>query len=187
MTEEHTGPTRPWPCRYCKAGPNEPCRRASGWMLTQPHRVRSNNPTQRWRDLTPTPVDAESERATKVLPKYVWEKVEFTSHCWTWLGAANNKGYGSVWHGGRSLSTHKLSYELLVGPVPDGLQLDHLCLNKLCLKPAHLEPVTPKQNVNRHHIAKFGCASGPNTDDPTYVPCGTFEPVWSAARSVPIL
>jgi HNH endonuclease len=164
-----TDSARPWPCPYCRARANERCRHGNGWQMAKPHGSRLD-PPKRWRNFDPIPVDEQSERAIRILPKNVWSRIEFTAHCWTWRGAANGKGYGSVGHEGRTWSTHKLVYELLVGPVSEGLQIDHLCLNKRCCNPDHLEPVTPKQNANRYHIAKYGCASGRETDDPTYAP-----------------
>lgn len=69
--------------------------------------------------------------------------------CWIWTGAVQGKGYGSVGHQKRIWSSHKLAYTLLVGPVPEGLTLDHLCRNKLCCNPAHLEAVTNLENIRR--------------------------------------
>jgi hypothetical protein len=80
--------------------------------------------------------------------------------CWNWDGAVTSSGYGAVAHNGRTHSTHKLAYELLVGPVPDGLQIDHLCRNKLCCNPAHLEPVTGQENIRRRQVAIYGEPQG---------------------------
>lgn len=71
------------------------------------------------------------------------------SGCWLWTGAKASNGYGSVSHGGSIHSAHRLVYRLLVGDVPDGLQLDHLCRTPSCVHPMHLEPVTPLVNVQR--------------------------------------
>lgn len=65
--------------------------------------------------------------------------------CWPWLGAIAPSGYGRV----HSRWAHRLSYEFLVGPIPAGLDIDHLCRNRLCVNPAHLEPVTRLVNVRR--------------------------------------
>lgn len=75
--------------------------------------------------------------------------------CWTWTGAVQSKGYGSFGYEGRTWSSHKLAYVLLVGPVPDGLELDHLCLNQLCCNPWHLEPVTGTENRRRARLARY--------------------------------
>lgn len=79
--------------------------------------------------------------------------------CWIWTGAHTSKSYGSASHEGRVWSAHKLAYTLLIGPVPDGLQLDHLCRCKSCCNPAHLEPVTARMNLLRA-VRKESCVRG---------------------------
>lgn len=69
--------------------------------------------------------------------------------CWEWLGAKITEGYGSFHLNGRQHGAHRVAYELLVGEIPAGLQLDHLCRNHGCVNPAHLEPVTPRENTLR--------------------------------------
>lgn len=69
--------------------------------------------------------------------------------CWLWTGHRTSGGYGGVALSGRSLRAHRVAYELLVGPIPEGLQLDHLCRVRLCVNPDHLEPVTQTENVRR--------------------------------------
>lgn len=81
--------------------------------------------------------------------------------CWTWTGAATSRGYGSASHQGVVWSTHRLAYDILREPIPDGLQIDHLCKNKLCCNPAHLEAVTGKVNCERTDAAqKTRCVHG---------------------------
>lgn len=75
--------------------------------------------------------------------------------CWEWLAARASISVGGVGYGrfdageGRSRQAHRYAYETLVGPIPEGLQLDHLCRNTLCVNPSHLEPVTPRVNYRR--------------------------------------
>lgn len=68
--------------------------------------------------------------------------------CWEWQGAITAAGYGAHMGAG----AHRFAYEDIVGPIPDGLQLDHLCNNKACVNPWHLEPVTPLVNTHRMMI-----------------------------------
>lgn len=69
--------------------------------------------------------------------------------CWEWQAAKNREGYGSFGLRGKMRSAHRVSYELFVGPIPAGLQIDHLCRNPSCVRPDHLEPVTPRENTMR--------------------------------------
>lgn len=71
--------------------------------------------------------------------------------CWEWIGPRKWNNYGQpVVYDGRRLSPHVLVYELLVGPVPDGLELDHIgCDNPPCVNPGHLKPVTTRENILR--------------------------------------
>lgn len=66
--------------------------------------------------------------------------------CWVWQSADNGTGYGVKWANGRQGVAHRWMYEKLVGPIPEGLQLDHLCRNRKCVNPEHLEPVTNREN-----------------------------------------
>lgn len=78
-----------------------------------------------------------------------WEKVDKSGDCWTWTAYLKPDGYGFVKFGGRCQQAHRVAYELLVGPIPDGLEIDHRCRNRACVNPAHLEPVTHLVNVIR--------------------------------------
>lgn len=81
----------------------------------------------------------------------IWNKVKKTPTCWEWTGAGANsvRGYGLFWYGGKLQQAHRVVYTLLVGEIPEGLQLDHLCRNKSCVNPNHLEPVTARVNTLR--------------------------------------
>ena len=66
--------------------------------------------------------------------------------CWLWPGAKDRTGYGVIGFNGRMQKAHRVAYELHVGPIPDGLMLDHICHTRDCFNPTHLEPVTNGQN-----------------------------------------
>ena len=79
------------------------------------------------------------------------------SGCWEWIGTRNPKGYGKLTLSGPKrpgLLVHRVAYEHLIGPIPAGLQLDHLCFNPPCFNPDHLEPVTNAENMRRQILAK---------------------------------
>ena len=80
-----------------------------------------------------------------------WPKVRKTEGCWEWTGARSPGGYGQIRAAGRRrlLQAHRVAYELLRGPIPEGLTIDHLCRNPGCVNPAHLEPVTMRENLLR--------------------------------------
>lgn len=82
------------------------------------------------------------------------------SGCWVWRGATvGRKGYGCIRSRQGARMAHRFFYENLVGPIPDGLVLDHLCRNRLCVNPAHLEPVTDRENILRGEGLAAICAA----------------------------
>lgn len=99
-----------------------------------------------------------------------WTFVEQTDTCWNWRGTPDQKGYGHItltrdgkW---TPLSAHRVAYMLLVGPLAPELTIDHLCRNRLCVNPAHLEAVSRWENVRRgntitgNNTRKTHCAHG---------------------------
>lgn len=80
-----------------------------------------------------------------------WEKVDASGDCWEWTAATNQLGYGQIGapRNRARLMAHRVAWELLVGPIPEGLELDHLCKNPGCVNPDHLDPVTHAENMRR--------------------------------------
>lgn len=76
--------------------------------------------------------------------------------CWHWAGRWNSgNGYSKVSYQGQAWMVHRLLYTLLVGPIPEGLILDHKCRDRACCNPNHLEPVTHKENTKRGKAVLF--------------------------------
>jgi len=115
--------------------------------------------------------------------------------CWLWPGQKTLAGYGQMRTGpGQRDYTHRISYRLLVAPIPEGTEIDHLCRNRLCYNPEHLEAVTHRENVARGEApgavarAKNRCKRGHDMSD-AYVRkatghrrCRTCELASQAAR-----
>lgn len=78
-----------------------------------------------------------------------WAKIEKTDTCWLWSAGKESNGYGIMRIDNRNRSVHRLSYELLVGEIPEGLVIDHLCRVRHCVNPDHLEAVTRQENTKR--------------------------------------
>ena len=86
--------------------------------------------------------------------EHFWSKVDRSGGgCWIWT-AGKTGGYGRFWDGRKQNYAHRFAYELLVGPVPPGLVIDHLCCVTACVNPLHLEPVTSGENIRRGFAAK---------------------------------
>ncbi len=104
----------------------------------------------------------------RLLEKIVINK---ESGCWNWIGAksVNRKWvYGLFLFEGKLRPSHRVSYTIFKGKIPDGLEMDHLCRNTLCVNPNHVEPVTHKENIRRGYALKelvTHCAHGHQYDD----------------------
>jgi glycine/D-amino acid oxidase-like deaminating enzyme len=109
-----------------------------------------------------------AEQLERVLPQRLVDKffarieppISFY-HCWIWAKTRDKCGYGRASTGRvmvgqrkRSVLAHRWAYELAIGPIPEGLEIDHLCNVRSCVNPLHLEPVTHRENVRRGHGAE---------------------------------
>jgi hypothetical protein len=106
-----------------------------------------------------------------------WAKVEVPvtdDGCWLWTGALDRGGYASLRWRGKRTRAHRTAYQLFVGELPPGLHVDHLCRARHCVRPDHLEPVTPAENIRRgltgkHQSGRTHCLNGHEyTDANTY-------------------
>mgnify|MGYP003545069282 CR=1 FL=1 len=120
----------------------------------------------------------KKKRRSRFTPQQRFESkyAEVESGCWQWTAADDGHGYGAFYYEGRMVKAHRFSYEFHVGPIPDGLSLDHLCRNRRCVNPQHLEPVTRGENVLRgisisaSNARKTECMHGhPFNDENTYI------------------
>jgi hypothetical protein len=84
-----------------------------------------------------------------VLDDRFWSKVNKTDTCWLWTASVNHDGYGKFSYKKRTFWVHRLSYLAIIGEIPEGMPLDHLCRVRNCVNPDHLEPVTNKENILR--------------------------------------
>lgn len=108
--------------------------------------------------------------------KYISERIKINENgCWEWQKSITRQGYGNFRKGGRIHLSHRVAFEIYVGRIPDGLQIDHLCRNRSCCNPDHLEAVTQRQFILRgeswagKHARKTHCPHGHEyTEENTY-------------------
>ena len=121
---------------------------------------------------------------------YFTDKGPGLDDCWIWTGSFNRKNYGAIKIGGKGHRAHRVAYELVNGPIPPGMVIDHLCRNHACVRPDHLEVVTYQQNALRGETiparwaARTECPKGhPFDESNTGYRKGTRARVcWACAR-----
>lgn len=101
----------------------------------------------------------------ELLPARIARNISMNDGCWLWSGQLDRDGYGRVYvaQQGRppkTIMAHRYVYLSLSEPIPDGLQLDHLCRVRACVNPAHLEPVTRAENMRRRSASQTHCKLG---------------------------
>jgi hypothetical protein len=91
----------------------------------------------------------------------VWSNISLEGECWIWQGSINKTGYGTIRVDPRNLLVHRYVYEMVRGPIPATLGLDHLCRTPACMNPAHLEAVTTQVNTARGlYATRTHCGRG---------------------------
>lgn len=96
--------------------------------------------------------------------------------CWEWIGSKQPTGYAQLWNGQRVEQAHRISFRLTCGAIPDGMEIDHLCRNRGCVNPDHLQAVSHRENMRRsktimgQNAAKTECKRGHSFDQAnTYI------------------
>ncbi len=136
--------------KLCECGCGEPApiatmtNRSLGYVKGQPRSFVNGHQNRRREKVTYTPL----------YRRFVITDTGLDEPCWLWTMSLDGRGYGQMWDREKRtrVTAHRFLYEHIVGPVPEGLDLDHLCRVRHCVNPAHLEPVTRAENVRRGFV-----------------------------------
>src|ERR1700743_2238118 len=89
-------------------------------------------------------------KKSKIFIENLSSKFLLGNGCWNWTGSLTDAGYGRIRRKGfKEKLAHRILYEMVIGPIPAGLELDHICRNRSCVRPDHVEPVTHAENMRR--------------------------------------
>jgi len=136
----------PPPCKV--EGCDAPPRGGYGWCKRH---------YQKWYKFGDPLAGKDYTRRGAPLRERIEARVAKTAQCWFWLGPLSRDGYGHLNVDGRAIGAHRASYMAFTGPIPEGMVIDHLCRNRACVNPEHLEAVPHEVNVQR------GASSNPHT------------------------
>jgi hypothetical protein len=98
------------------------------------------------------------------------EPFDAHNECWIWTGWKNLKGYGQFWLNGGDVPSQRVAHELFIGPIPEGYHVDHICKNRACVRPDHLQVLTHFENSGQARRDKTHCLNGHEfSESNTYV------------------
>lgn len=107
---------------------------------------------QRWKRHG-SPTAGQKDRPNATPEERFWASLNKTASCWKWSEALNDHGYGIIVIHGKQIRAHRFAWELLVGEIPEGMQIDHRCRHRECVNPKHLRLATNKQNAE--HVSTY--------------------------------
>ncbi len=138
------------------------CAHCSGEFFKSPRKSLNHWKKRRFCSIDCANAGLRAERQAIPVMERISDRIDRSGDCWLWTGAKANTGYGQLRIDNKPLLSHRVVYEQIVGPIPEGLSLDHLCRVPACCNPAHLEPVTHLENCHRglQGALKTHCANG---------------------------